>query len=79
MQNSKLQAAYFMKSVLARANLENADLSDALMDRAVIVQANLKGAVLQVGAALAQHLCCKPVASLCTCAAPAASRWRRRA
>lgn len=36
------------QSVLARANFENADLSDALMDRAVIVEANLKNAVLQV-------------------------------
>lgn len=45
---SNLSAAYFMKSVLARANLEGADLSDALMDRAVIVEANLKNAVLQV-------------------------------
>lgn len=44
-----LQAAYFMKAVLARTNFENADLSDALMDRAVIVEANLKGAILQVG------------------------------
>lgn len=43
------QAAYFMKSVLARANMENADLSDALMDRAVIVDSNLRGAILQVG------------------------------
>ena len=40
-----------MQSVLARANFENADLSDALMDRAVIVEANLRGAVLQVGGA----------------------------
>ena len=38
-----------MKSVLLRTNFEGADLSDALMDRAVIVQANLKDAVLQVG------------------------------
>lgn len=37
-----------MKAVLARTNFENADLSDALMDRAVIVEANLKGAILQV-------------------------------
>lgn len=43
------QAAYFMKAVLARTNFENADLSDALMDRAVIVEANLKNAILQVG------------------------------
>jgi uncharacterized protein YjbI with pentapeptide repeats len=37
-----------MKSVLARANMENADLSDALMDRSVIVDANLRNAILQV-------------------------------
>ena len=36
-----------MKAVLARANMENADLSDALMDRAVIVDANLRNAILQ--------------------------------
>lgn len=41
--------AYFIKSVVARANFENADLSDTLMDRAVIVEANLKNAVLQRG------------------------------
>lgn len=34
--------------MLARANFENADLSDTLMDRSVIVEANLRGAVLQV-------------------------------
>lgn len=39
-----------MKSVLARANFEHADLSDALMDRSVIVDANLRNAILQVGA-----------------------------
>jgi hypothetical protein len=38
-----------MKSVLLRTNFEGADLSDALMDRAVIVEANLRDAVLQVG------------------------------
>ncbi len=37
-----------LQSVLARANFENADLSDTLMDRSVIVEANLRGAVLQV-------------------------------
>ena len=42
-----LQATFFMKAVLARANMENADLSDALMDRAVIVDANLRNAILQ--------------------------------
>lgn len=36
------QGAYFIKSVVARANFEGADLSDSLMDRAVIVEANLK-------------------------------------
>jgi uncharacterized protein YjbI with pentapeptide repeats len=45
-----------MKSVLARANFENADLSDALMDRAVIVDSNLRGAILQVGPGRA-HTC----------------------
>jgi hypothetical protein len=39
--------AYFIKTVVARANFENADLSDVLMDRAVINEANLKNAVLQ--------------------------------
>lgn len=46
-KNSKLVGAYFIKSVVARANFEGADLSDALMDRAVIVEANLKNAILQ--------------------------------
>lgn len=48
-KNSKLVGAYFIKSVVARANFENADLSDTLMDRAVIVDANLRNAVLQRG------------------------------
>jgi len=46
-KDSKLVGAYFIKSVVARANFEGADLSDALMDRAVIVDANLKNAILQ--------------------------------
>lgn len=33
--------------VQARANFEGADLSDALMDRAVIVEANLRNTILQ--------------------------------
>lgn len=44
-----------LQSVLARANFENADLSDTLMDRSVIVEANLRGAVLQVGPPCALH------------------------
>ena len=48
-KSSKLVGAYFIKSVVARANFENADLSDTLMDRAVIVDANLRNAVLQRG------------------------------
>lgn len=46
-KNTKLIGAYFIKSVVARANFENADLSDVLMDRAVINEANLRNAVLQ--------------------------------
>lgn len=46
-KNAKLNAAYFIKAVVARANFENADLSDTLMDRAVINEANLRNAVLQ--------------------------------
>ncbi|KAI8108341.1 hypothetical protein M9434_006368 [Picochlorum sp. BPE23] len=48
-KDSKLVGAYFIKSVVARANFENADLSDTLMDRAVIVDANLRNAILQRG------------------------------
>ena len=47
--------AHPLQSVLARANFENADLSDTLMDRSVIVEANLRGAVLQVGPPCALH------------------------
>jgi uncharacterized protein YjbI with pentapeptide repeats len=46
-KGSKLNAVYFIKSVLARANLENADASDALADRAVFVDANLRNSVWQ--------------------------------
>lgn len=46
-KNSRLVGAYFIKTVVARADFENADLSDVLMDRAVINEANLKNAVLQ--------------------------------
>lgn len=46
-KDSKLNAVYFIKSVLARANLENADASDALADRAVFVDANMKNSVWQ--------------------------------
>ena len=46
-KNCKLEAAYFIKTVVARANFENANLSDVLMDRAVINDANLKNAILQ--------------------------------
>lgn len=46
-KNSKLVGAYFIKAVVARANFENADLSDVLMDRAVINEANLKNTILQ--------------------------------
>jgi hypothetical protein len=44
---AKLQGAYFIKTVLAKANFENADISDMLMDRAVLNEANLKNANLQ--------------------------------
>lgn len=43
----KLQGAYFIKTVLAKANFQNADISDMLMDRAVLNEANLKNANLQ--------------------------------
>jgi hypothetical protein len=46
-KNSKLVGAYFIKAVVARADFENADLSDVLMDRAVINEANLKNTILQ--------------------------------
>ena len=36
--HSKLQGAYFIKAVVPRANFEGADLSDVLMDRAVMVE-----------------------------------------
>jgi uncharacterized protein YjbI with pentapeptide repeats len=43
----QLQGAYFMKSVAFKTDFENADLSDVLMDRAVMNEANLTNAVLQ--------------------------------
>jgi hypothetical protein len=45
-KNSKLVGAYFIKTVLARADMQGADLSDVLMDRAVLVDANLKNTIL---------------------------------
>lgn len=46
-KNAQLQGAYFMKAVAFRTNFEGANLSDVLMDRAVLNEANLKDAVLQ--------------------------------
>lgn len=46
-KNSKLVGAYFIKTVVARANFEGADLSDTLSDRAVFVDSNLRNAILQ--------------------------------
>ena len=42
-----LCTADFIKSVVPFANFENANLSDVLMDRAVLNEANLKNANLQ--------------------------------
>eukprot|EP00200_Dunaliella_tertiolecta_P004084 CAMPEP_0202355708 /NCGR_PEP_ID=MMETSP1126-20121109/10486_1 /ASSEMBLY_ACC=CAM_ASM_000457 /TAXON_ID=3047 /ORGANISM="Dunaliella tertiolecta, Strain CCMP1320" /LENGTH=203 /DNA_ID=CAMNT_0048948361 /DNA_START=156 /DNA_END=767 /DNA_ORIENTATION=+ len=42
--NSNFSGAYFIKAVLAGANFENAIVTDVLMDRAVIVDANLRNA-----------------------------------
>lgn len=39
--------ADFIKAVVPFANFENANLSDVLMDRAVLNEANLKNANLQ--------------------------------
>lgn len=39
-RNAKLNGAYLIKSVAYRANFESADVSDALFDRAVLVEAN---------------------------------------
>ena len=36
-----------MKAVAFKASFEGADLSDVLMDRAVLNEANMRGAVLQ--------------------------------
>jgi len=43
---AKLNGAYFIKAVAFETNFEGADMSDVLMDRAVLVGANLKDAVL---------------------------------
>ncbi|GAB4822014.1 hypothetical protein N2152v2_009060 [Parachlorella kessleri] len=44
---ANLQAAYLIKTVVARADFEGADLSDTLADRAVFVEAKLRNAILQ--------------------------------
>ncbi|CAG9465037.1 unnamed protein product [Pedinophyceae sp. YPF-701] len=45
-ENTKLNGAYFIKSVVFAANFEGADLSDTLADRAVFNEANLRNTVL---------------------------------
>lgn len=46
LSGANLKGAYLMKAVAFETNFEGADLSDALMDRAVLVKANLKDANL---------------------------------
>lgn len=46
-KGANLQGAYFMKAVAFKTNFEEANLSDVLMDRAVMNEANLKNAILQ--------------------------------
>eukprot|EP00775_Hariotina_reticulata_P002245 gene2245-2557_t len=46
-KGANLQGAYFMKAVAFKTNFEEANLSDVLMDRAVMNEANLKNAVLE--------------------------------
>jgi len=48
-QKSKLNGAYFIKAVAFQTNFEGADLSDTLMDRAVLNEANLRNAILMRG------------------------------
>jgi uncharacterized protein YjbI with pentapeptide repeats len=46
--NSKLNGSYFIKAVTYQANFTGADVSDVLWDRAVIGEAKLRNAQLQV-------------------------------
>lgn len=46
-KGSNLQGAYLMKAVAFKTNFEDANLSDVLMDRAVMNEANLKNAILE--------------------------------
>jgi uncharacterized protein YjbI with pentapeptide repeats len=46
-KGAKLNGSYFIKAVTAFADFEDADVSDVLWDRSVIVDAKLRNAVLQ--------------------------------
>ncbi|KAF8065811.1 TL20.3 [Scenedesmus sp. PABB004] len=46
-KGSNLQGAYFMKAVAFQTNFEGANLSDVLMDRAVMNEAVLRNAILE--------------------------------
>lgn len=46
-KGAKLNGAYFIKAVTADADFTDADVSDVLWDRSVIVEAKLRNAVLQ--------------------------------
>lgn len=46
-KNSKCQGAYFIKAVAYKTDFTGADLSDVLMDRAVLNEANLTDAILE--------------------------------
>lgn len=46
-KGAKLNGAYFIKTVTAYADFTDADVSDVLWDRSVIVEAKLRNAILQ--------------------------------
>jgi len=46
-QNAKLNGCFFMKAVAFQTDFTGADLSDTLMDRAVLNEANLTNTILQ--------------------------------